>query len=360
MLAAGRVWGVLDWVLTKSLKPKWIVKASTIPTRMKTISFDSHRSVARGTSEAGVASVSSGSYQEALNYEPTRDHVASVETLFGATSVAKFVYAVDNLGRRTSQLETGSVFSRYSAGGLYQTWGYNDRSEVINAQAYNTVTAGDTSSPVLGRRHDYVFDNIGNRTSSGTDQRMTTASHNALNQITSRNVLGYVDITGWAPTAATVTINSQNVTSGERQGQYYRKEVTVTPTSGPAWLGVTATSNLGGSFTRGLLIPGSPEAYTYDNDGNVLGAVPAPPLLGDRYPGMNGITRPRLHRIFQDAVGESGAEVKLARQERAVLEAVDGERSVREIIAASHLSSFDACRILFQLLEARLVRRRAA
>jgi 2-polyprenyl-6-methoxyphenol hydroxylase-like FAD-dependent oxidoreductase len=46
-------------------------------------------------------------------------------------------------------------------------------------------------------------------------------------------------------------------------------------------------------------------------DGTVLGSVPAPPLLGDRYPGMNGITRPRLHRIFQDAVRESGAEVKL-------------------------------------------------
>ena len=43
----------------------------------------------------------------------------------------------------------------------------------------------------------------------------------------------------------------------------------------------------------------------------MLGAVPAPPLLGDRYPGMNGITRPRLHRIFQDAVRESGAEVRL-------------------------------------------------
>ena len=48
-----------------------------------------------------------------------------------------------------------------------------------------------------------------------------------------------------------------------------------------------------------------------DGEGNVLGAVPAPPLLGDRFPGMNGITRPRLHRIFQDAVRESGAEVTL-------------------------------------------------
>jgi hypothetical protein len=39
---------------------------------------------------------------------------------------------------------------------------------------------------------------------------------------------------------------------------------------------------------------------------------------------------------------------------------VDGERTVREIIAQSHMSSFDACKVLFQLLEARLVRRRAA
>jgi hypothetical protein len=38
---------------------------------------------------------------------------------------------------------------------------------------------------------------------------------------------------------------------------------------------------------------------------------------------------------------------------------VDGERTVREIIEQSHMSSFDACKILFQLLEARLVRRRA-
>jgi DNA-binding response OmpR family regulator len=60
------------------------------------------------------------------------------------------------------------------------------------------------------------------------------------------------------------------------------------------------------------------------------------------------------------SVDSLGGEDKLARSERAVLDAVDGERTVREIIAASHLSSFDACRILFQLIEARLVRRRAA
>jgi hypothetical protein len=55
-----------------------------------------------------------------------------------------------------------------------------------------------------------------------------------------------------------------------------------------------------------------------------------------------------------DALGPD----RLARPERIVLDAIDGERTVREIIAASHMSSFDACKILYQLLEARLVRRR--
>lgn len=50
----------------------------------------------------------------------------------------------------------------------------------------------------------------------------------------------------------------------------------------------------------------------------------------------------------------------LLAKERAVLDAVDGERTIRAIVAASHLSSFDACRILVQFLEARALRRRVA
>lgn len=50
----------------------------------------------------------------------------------------------------------------------------------------------------------------------------------------------------------------------------------------------------------------------------------------------------------------------LPAKERAVLDAVDGERTVRAIVSASHLSSFDVCRILVQFLEARALRRRVA
>lgn len=57
---------------------------------------------------------------------------------------------------------------------------------------------------------------------------------------------------------------------------------------------------------------------------------------------------------------EQGGVDRLPKPEQRLLEMVDGERTVREIVAQSHMSSFDACKILYQLIEARLVRRRAA
>jgi len=62
-----------------------------------------------------------------------------------------------------------------------------------------------------------------------------------------------------------------------------------------------------------------------------------------------------------DPVAIEAADVaRLPKHEQRLLEMVDGDRTVREIIQQSHMSSFDACKVLFALLEARLVRRRAA
>jgi 2-polyprenyl-6-methoxyphenol hydroxylase-like FAD-dependent oxidoreductase len=49
----------------------------------------------------------------------------------------------------------------------------------------------------------------------------------------------------------------------------------------------------------------------HDSQGNLLGQVPALDLLGPRYPPMNGLTRPKLHALFQEAVKASGADVRL-------------------------------------------------
>ena len=65
--------------------------------------------------------------------------------------------------------------------------------------------------------------------------------------------------------------------------------------------------------------------------------------------------------LFADAgaIDTVGIE-RLARPEQRLLSMIDGERTVREIVEQSHMSSFDACKILFSLLEARLVRRKVA
>jgi len=61
----------------------------------------------------------------------------------------------------------------------------------------------------------------------------------------------------------------------------------------------------------------------------------------------------------QVALDTLGSE-KLTRQEQLVLDVIDGQRTVREIIGNVDVSSFDACKILYQFLQSRLVRTRAA
>lgn len=61
----------------------------------------------------------------------------------------------------------------------------------------------------------------------------------------------------------------------------------------------------------------------------------------------------------QSAIDAMGAK-DLPRAELTVLEAIDGERTIREVIARCHMSSFDVCRALVQFLAARVVRRRSA
>ncbi|HEX3594292.1 MAG TPA: response regulator [Polyangiaceae bacterium] len=50
----------------------------------------------------------------------------------------------------------------------------------------------------------------------------------------------------------------------------------------------------------------------------------------------------------------------LTEAEQAVLLAIDGQRTVRQIVDAVPASTFDVCKILYQLLNSKLVRRRAA
>jgi DNA-binding response OmpR family regulator len=53
-------------------------------------------------------------------------------------------------------------------------------------------------------------------------------------------------------------------------------------------------------------------------------------------------------------------EASLTTAERGVLTAIDGEKTIREIVETTPGSSFELCKILYQLLNSRLVRRKSA
>ena len=206
----------------------------------------------------------------AFAYESNRDLLTSITGTYAATNKTAFAYGYDALGRRTSVVQSGEIFSRYQNGGLMTRWSYNDRSEVTGSQSYYGSNINDLSQPVAARQLTYAFDNIGSRTTTGVDGVTTGYSNNALNQLTSRTAPASAWVTGLAPTAATVSINGSSA-GITRQGDYYARNVAATGTS-PHWQSLTVASTLspGAGYVRGLLQPASPEAYTYDLDGNLL------------------------------------------------------------------------------------------
>ncbi|MBL8677766.1 MAG: response regulator [Myxococcales bacterium] len=59
-------------------------------------------------------------------------------------------------------------------------------------------------------------------------------------------------------------------------------------------------------------------------------------------------------------VVESVGVARLSPSERRVLDALDGQRTINELIARTHMNSFDVCKTVFQLRRARLIRRRSS
>ncbi len=104
---------------------------------------------------------------------------------------------------------------------------------------------------------------------------------NALKQITSRTVPGYVNVLGTATNTATVSLWSKEstalYTSTTRKGDYFRGEMPFNNATGALWLTITnvaALSNYTGAdivtnIAGSLRLAKTPETFTYDADGNL-------------------------------------------------------------------------------------------
>ncbi len=151
---------------------------------------------------------------------------------------------------------------------------YDALGQVTSAKKY---WSGGTL--VAGEQFTFGFDDSGNRKTAafGGDQygyglRSGNYTANNLNQYTSRDVPGYLNILGAANASAGVLVNSNAVA---RYGEYYRAELTVANSSSPVWFGVTNLAALGGSpdvtneVTGNVFVPKTPEVFHYDLDGNL-------------------------------------------------------------------------------------------
>jgi RHS repeat-associated protein len=95
-------------------------------------------------------------------FEQNRNLITGIENQHGTNLISSFAYTNDELGRRTARVDSATVTN---------TFGYNQRSEVISA--------------IMGvNDHGYAYDPIGNRLHAILNGSTNTYTANELNQYT--------------------------------------------------------------------------------------------------------------------------------------------------------------------------------
>jgi len=227
-------------------------------------------------------------------YEQNRDLTAAVQnsltaTHYPLTTISRFDYENDALGRRTHRIDTGAALDVFPTHGnpnpeaspAFEAYGYNGRSEVTSSARYRGENTADTSKPLHGRARAYAYDAIGNRiqSSDGIPAVVSSYTANALNQYTSRTVPDTLPITGDAPTNVNVYVNGA---LADRQRTHWHAEAARQSGGGipAAEYAEVVTEAVYlppdpqdpdeyTATTNHVFFAQSPEAFTYDLDGNM-------------------------------------------------------------------------------------------
>jgi RHS repeat-associated protein len=195
------------------------------------------------------------------------NRLTAIQSSAGVSPDASFNYNYNSANQRTTAT---------NADNSYWVYQYDSLGQVISGKKYWT-----DGTPVAGQQFTYNFDDIGNRktTASGGDQsgaglRPAFYSANNLNQYTSRDVPGYVNVLGSANSNATVTVNLQRA---YRYGNYFQDELGVNNSSSALWLSLTNLAVLNNGTNADIVamnmgkvfVSQTPETFGYDADGNM-------------------------------------------------------------------------------------------
>ena len=187
-----------------------------------------------------------------------------IESRTNGVAVCSFTYDYNLAGQRT----------RVTTAPEPSHWHYT-------YDAVGQVTSGrkrwSDSNWVAGAQFNYSFDSIGNRLwteaggdAAGTGLRHAAYTNNLLNQITARDVPGAADVTGSAHPQVVVTVNGS---TASRHSDYYHQVLTWNNATGAVWAAITNRAQCQGlsdTSTGHVLLPRTPETFTYDQDGNLL------------------------------------------------------------------------------------------
>ena len=163
--------------------------------------------------------------------------------------------------------------------GSYWAYGYNERSEVTGGVKH--LPPAEAEAAVHGEAYGYGYDPIGNRRQTTVNGRRAGYVANGLNQYTSREVPGAVDVLGSADAGAVVAVGTGTVAgpAARRQGELFSAavavdnhlqaqapELTITGRKVPAGGGPEVVSTEHGK----VFLPKNQEAFGYDDDGNTV------------------------------------------------------------------------------------------
>jgi YD repeat-containing protein len=122
-----------------------------------------------------------------------------------------------------------------------------------------------------------ISDEIGNRILSLINGKQSDYTANNLNQYNQRTVPPFAEVLGNANAASTVTVSNSPV---QRQGDLFFTQIPVDNSSAPVYSAFTVVGARTNADAQGndavqqgvvkKVVPQTPEAFTYDFDGNVL------------------------------------------------------------------------------------------
>jgi YD repeat-containing protein len=234
-----------------------------------------------------LASVGNGAHSATYSYLANSRLVSQITMKSNTTISVTTTKQHDNLDRLRVISNQPSAAGEQTVSFAHEYNSCNQRSRVLLADGSFWVHEFDHLGQVVsgkrfwsdwaavaGQHFEYVFDDIGNRTSTktGGDEtcfglRLANYNVNSLNQYTNRDVPDGVDIIGLELATNSLTVNGA---TPYRRMEYFRKQLSVSNTSTSVWQSVNVSAPNETPIDGNIFVPKTAESFVHDSDGNLI------------------------------------------------------------------------------------------